>query len=163
MIARVKSILILALAASFFASCNVPVGEAFRPYRNISAEPDRPKIVGTWVPDEATLEDLRGRGGYDVSVPIQLILRDDGDLEMVNMPDWWVNESGKSYKGLSSTSGRWRLAGGPNHWAVGLSCFGKYIPVNLVEHKFRSKPRYYIQFFLGDPDSGEEMIFVRKE
>ena len=121
------------------------------------------EIVGTWTPDKATIDDLSARGGYDVSLPIQLTLRGDGTFEMANMPDWWDNGFGKSYKGFYSASGRWELTNGVGHWAVSLKYSGASRPVSLVEHKFRDKPRYYMEFVLGDPDSGDEMIFARKE
>ena len=161
---RSKSLLLgLTLAVSLLTSCNVPIGRAFRRYQPLSEEPDRAEIVGTWVPDPATVEDMGGRGGYDVTVPTSLILRVDGTFEMVNMPDWWNSGVGRSYKGFSSTSGRWDLRHDRGHWSVGLTYFGGTGSVNLVEHRFRDKPRYYIEFILGDPDSGEAMIFVPKE
>jgi hypothetical protein len=151
-----------ALAACLGASCNVPVGGALRPYRYVSAEPARADIVGTWAPDQATVDDMRERGGYDVSAPTRLILRDDGSLEVVNMPDWFDNGFGISHGGISSASGHWRLVNASGHWLVGLSYSGAYRPVDLVEHRFKSEPRYYIEIIVGDPDSGDEMIFVRK-
>jgi hypothetical protein len=156
-------LLSVALVACFGVSCNIPVGDALRPYKYVSAEPARAEIVGTWTPDQATVDDMRARGGYDVSAPTQLVLRDDGSLEVANMPDWWDNGFGISHKGLSSGPGRWRLTNASGRWEVGLSYGGTYRPVGLVEHRFRSKPRYYIEIIVGDPDSGDEMIFVKKE
>lgn len=151
------------LAASLFAACNVPIGAALRPYRYVSAEPNRAEIVGVWTPDPATVEDLRGRGGYDASVPVRLTLREDGTFELANMPDWWDNGFGKSYKGFSSASGRWELTNGSGGWGVSLKYSGASRSAGLVEHKFRDSPRYYMEFILGDPDSGDAMIFARKE
>ena len=157
------SFLILALVAPSFAACHANIGELFRPYQYVSKEPNRKDIVGVWIPDKETIDDMRERGGYNVSIPTQIILRDDGSFEMLKMPDWWNNVQGKSYKGFFDLSGRWELSNGLGYWHIGLRYFGTYRPINLVEHKTKDSPRYYIEIIVGDADEGHEMIFVRKE
>lgn len=153
----------VALAACLCASCNVPLGDALRPYKHVSAEPGRAEIVGTWTPDRATVDDMLKRGGYDLPSHTELILRDDGTYMMLNMPDWLNDGFGESHRGSFSESGRWKLEGAGGHWTIDLISSGAHRAVNLLEHRLRNTPRYYVEFILGDPDSGEQMMFVRKE
>jgi hypothetical protein len=155
-------LLILPLIVPFSAACHANIGELFRPYQRVSKEPGRKDIVGIWVPDKDTLDDMQERGGYNVSVPTQIIIRDDGGFEMLNMPDWWNNTYGKSYKGFYDLSGHWDLSNISGYWEIGLKQSGNYRTINLVEHKTKDNPRYYIELIIGDADEGHEMIFVRK-
>ncbi|HEX6623316.1 MAG TPA: hypothetical protein VF064_06355, partial [Pyrinomonadaceae bacterium] len=100
---------------------------------------------------------------YDVSRLTRITLSDDGSFEIVDMPDWWNNGFGKSYRGFASFSGRWALSNIGGHWRIGLSFFGTRRFLNLVEHKMGGSPPYCVEIIVGDPDSGDEMIFVRKE
>ena len=105
---------------------------------------------------------MRERGGYNVSVSTQIILHDDGSFEMLHMPDWWNNVQGKSYKGFFDLSGHWELSKGSGYWGIGLRYSGTYRTFNLVEHRTKDNPPYYIEIIIGDADEGHEMIFVRK-
>jgi hypothetical protein len=153
----------MALAACLCASCNVPLGDALSPYKYVSAEIVRAELVGNWTPDRATFDDMLERGGYDLPTYTELILRGDGTFMMLNMPDWVNDGFGESHRGTFSESGRWELEKDSGHWTINLTYSGTHRPVNLLEHRLRNTPRFYVEFILGDPDSGDRMIFVKKE
>ena len=155
--------MLLVLSGLFSSACNVPLGKLLSSYGCVSAQPNKNEIVGVWVPNAETVEDIRIRGKYNPTVSTKLILRADGSFEMENMPDWWKNGFGESYGGFESNSGTWKLSdGGGTCWQIDLRFPNLGRSVGLLEHRFGGKPRYVIEVILGDPDSGEEMIFVRQ-
>jgi hypothetical protein len=157
-----KVITLLALGALFLPACNLPVGELFSPYKCAHAPSTGADIVGTWVPDKATAADMGARGKYDTSVPTELIFRGDGSFEMVNMPDWMWEPGGQSYAGFRSASGAWRLSGDGGCGAIELRYGGAYSRLDLLRRNLAREPTYLIGITLGDPDSGDKMVFVKK-
>lgn len=155
--------MLLVIGGLCSAACHVPVGEFFNSYGCVSTEPNKDELVGVWIPDEATLEDIRTRGKYNPTVSTKLMLRADGSFEMENMPDWWKNGFGESSGGFESNSGAWKLSGaGGACWRIDLKVSNVGTSVGLLEHRFGGQPRYVIAIILGDPDSGEKMIFVKQ-
>jgi hypothetical protein len=65
MVKRMRRVLLYLLVAS----CLLLDGCQGDPYYSsyTHAEPNKSDLVGTWVPDENTLKDLRTNGGYDIS------------------------------------------------------------------------------------------------
>lgn len=124
-----------------------------------AAEPNRSNLIGTWMPNHTTLKDMRERGGYDTSVSTKLVLMENGGLEIVNMPDWWEEPFGTSRKGMASYSGSWAIYSDQPCWSIAV----KYSNVATYLNLIGNKPPYQIEVILGDPDSGNEMIFVKQE
>jgi hypothetical protein len=127
-------------------------------------KPNLSDLVGTWVPTDATIKDMKEQGGYTISVH-HLILRADGTFEMTNMPDWWKDGFGKSKKGLESGLGNWQLHEDPqgpwSAWAVELQFPDNSVVLNQI-HVRRQKPPYLLHVTIGDPDSGHVMLFEKK-
>jgi hypothetical protein len=150
------------LLVLFLVSCNVPVDEYVGRYRLVTNKPDRLDLIGTWIIDQATVKDMRMRGKYEVSRPTEIVLRADDTFEMINLPDWYQDVSGKSHGGLVSLSGKWRLNGDNGFWRVGLDVPTQFAPYfDLREPRYKSQPRYLLEIVLGDPDSGERMTFLK--
>lgn len=114
-------------------------------------------LSGVWVPDKATLKDMRERGGYDITLQTKLILHANGNLELVNMPDWWESNFGESQRKLHSYSGTWEIAKSGEYWELAIDSSILYTRFGLLGNK----PPYTIEIGLGDPDSGDAMIFGR--
>ena len=154
---------LLVLSGLFSAACNIPLGNLLSSYGCVSAQPNKEDIVGVWMPNEATVEDIRTRGRYNPTVTTKLDFRSDGSFGMQNMPDWWKNGFGESYGSFESNSGTWKLSNvSGTCWQIDLTFPNLGTGVGLLEHRFSGRPRYVIEVILGDPDSGEEMIFVRR-
>ncbi len=66
-------------------------------------------------------------------------------------------------EGTNQGAGEWRLSDESGCWRVDLVFPDLFTGCGLVEHKVKSEPRYYLQFVLGDPDSGNEMILVKQK
>ena len=57
---------LVTLLTLFLVSCNVPVDEFVGRYRMVERKPNRAELIGTWVIDQSTIEDMRDRGRYDL-------------------------------------------------------------------------------------------------
>ncbi|HET7008862.1 MAG TPA: hypothetical protein VFK65_25415 [Candidatus Binatia bacterium] len=77
-------------------------------------------LSGVWAPDKATLRDMAERGGYDPALQTKLILHANGNLELVNMPDWWESMSGESGRGLHSYTGSWEITKSGKYWELAI-------------------------------------------
>jgi hypothetical protein len=124
-------------------------------------KPNPADLIGTWVPTEQTIKDLRKDGNYTISRH-ELIFRAEGAFTMVNMPDWWSNGFGNSNRGFESGSGTWKLF--QDHdpwtvWAIELDFPTSSVP-NAV-HLQRQKPPYLLHISVGDSDSGRYMLYQR--
>ena len=158
-----SALTLITLIALFLSACHVPVDEVVGRYRLVREKPDRIALIGTWVIDQATFEDMRTRGRYDVSQPTEVILRDDDSFEMTNLPDWYQDGFGESHGGLVNLAGNWSLDEFNGFWGVKLVAPARSAPyLDLREPRYTGQPRYLFEIVIGDPDSGEAMRFVKK-
>ena len=123
-----------------------------------TVEPNKNDLVGTWVPNQGTLEDMKKRGGYDISTVTNLVLKRDGSLEIANMPDWWESPFGASQKTMASHSGSWDLYSDSPCWVVAIKYSDRASFLSLLGNE----PPYKMEIILGDPDSGHSMIFIKQ-
>jgi len=96
-------------------------------------------------------------------------LRADGSFTATNVPPWELDSPGMNFfSALVSGSGKWRIDSVGSiddgsrplktHWGVYLdSDTAKMMPAGLTGQK----PPYGLIFTLGDPDSGDAMIFQK--
>jgi hypothetical protein len=159
----VQTFLIVSLALCI-SSCVIPLDRIFSSYGYASTQLNQDDIVGIWIADQATLKDMQTRGNYDRTVLPKFIFHADGNFEMENMPDWWRDSFGKSYGGIETNSGTWKLAKSGCCWTISLNLKvpNLYTSVGLLKHRFNGKPEFLIERILGDPDSGNEMTFVKQ-
>ena len=138
-------------------------GSEWRELTFTKTKPEKSNLVGTWVPTSATLKDMQNRGKYSISKH-ELILRSDGSFSLINMPDWWTDGFGVSKKGFESGSGTWDVIQEDQGilgktWEVKLDFPTYWTSLNLLHQS----PPYLIHIYIGDPDSGNAMIFEREK
>jgi hypothetical protein len=150
-----RRILILGALLSFSVACRLPTLDQLNYTRQ---EPKKTDLVGIWIPDEATLQAMHQRGGYDTSAQTRLTLKTDGSFELVNMPDWWSNDFGESRKGLDNYAGNWRVSKFGKVWAVELRPVSGTRFANLIGQS----PPYRVDFIIGDADENQSMIFIKQ-
>jgi len=150
----IKASIIFFMAAYFFSACRINLGSP----GYTTVEPNKSDLVGTWIPDKATLEDMKERGGYDTLIPTRLVLKSDGSLEIANIPDWWEIPAGTSRRGMASYSGSWSLYNDQPCWTIAVKYSNSAGFLNLLGNK----PPHKIEIILGDPDSGHNMIFIKQ-
>jgi hypothetical protein len=139
--------------------CRLPTLNQLNSTRN---EPNRTEIVGTWVPDEASLRAMHEKGGYDISVQPKLALNNDGSFELANMPDWWSDVFGKSSKEFESYSGNWMISKSTQVYVIELRpVSGTRLGTRFGDLVGQSPP-YRIDFVIGDADENNSMTFIRK-
>lgn len=134
--------------------------------------PDSAKLVGKYLPTVETLKLIRDEGHYEVGVNenIFISLLADGTFEMENMPDWWITDHGIPKGGKDSGTGKWSTVQHYQGWWVleldfdsrenfsskrGSSGLIAQVPI------VGNTPPYALWFYIGDPDSGDVMIFER--
>jgi hypothetical protein len=137
-------------------ACRVPTLDQLNYTRK---EPKKSDLLGTWVPDKSSLREMESKGSYDISVQPKLILKADGNFELVNMPDWWDNGFGESHGGFQDYSGSWSLStyGNTGVWSIEFKSSSRTRSANLIGQS----PPYRIEFIIGDPDSSVSMIFEK--
>ena len=138
--------------------------------RFTKTEPKPQKMVGDYLPTKGTMTFIRETGRYDVQ-DISISLFSDGTFKMQNMPDWWMTtgpQFGKSNGGADSGNGTWSIAKTGNWW---WQINFKFEPGNFKAREDLSdgflttkdisgeKPPYSLWFYVGDPDTGNVMIF----
>jgi hypothetical protein len=117
-------------------------------------EPSKTDLIGVWIVDRSSLEYLRARQ-YDANVETRLILRLDGSFDLVNMPDCWDNAFGEAHQTFKSYSGKWDVSRESSQfWQIFLS--GRNVDL------LGQKAPYRLSFIIGDPDSGNSIVFVRQ-
>lgn len=130
-------------------------------------EPDPSKITGTWVATAASIEMMKREGGYAPRTPTWTF-RDDGTFAMEDMPDWWLAPFGQSHQRFGSGTGRWKAYESRNDWGndweimvdfQSLSGYPDGLGTTLNLDAFQ--PDYVISVYIGDPDSGRVMEFMR--
>jgi len=142
-------------AISLCVACRTPTLNQLNYTRQ---EPNKSDLVGTWVPDQASLRTMGAKGGYDTSVQPKLVLKSDGTFELLNMPDWWSSRFGESGKAFESYSGSWTVSKFSKVWAVALRPVASGTRfLNLIGQS----PPYQIDFIIGDADENNSMIFNR--
>src|SRR5262245_26385196 len=74
-----------------------------------SKRPNKSDLIGTWIPTAATVRLMRDEGGYNTSNhDTKIVLKDDGSLEMDDIPDWWFSGiTGRSSRTFRSAAGTW--------------------------------------------------------
>lgn len=152
---NVRPLMLITLLAFLAVGC-----QSAREYFSYSrTEPSKQYLVGTWTPDESSLLRMRKNGGYEASVETKLVLKDDRTFELTNMPDWWGNGFGTSNKAFLQYSGTWGTSqNGAEFWDLYLNTGTDARSAQLLGQE----PPYEISFFIGDPDSDNRMVFVRR-
>jgi hypothetical protein len=135
-------------------------------YVPIVEKPDPSEIIGTWVADQATRDDMTGRGLYDPHVVSKIVFQEDGHVEMHDMPDWWLSDSGgTSFKGTVDDIGRWKLQKVPssNEWGIDFNLASGSVGLELRKNRFGDEKSYVLWRYLGDPDENEIIVFVKQK
>jgi hypothetical protein len=160
---------VLLFCLTLSTACNVPVGDLATTY-GCAKDAKRHNIVGTWAPDQETLKEIQERGKYSSAVSPKIIFREGGAFELNDMPNWVWDGDDKPNGGFKSLSGEWSISSpdgcaeiGLRHTdlstASGTTTVGR---LTLLQRRIHREPIFIIEILLGDPDSGDKMIFVRK-
>jgi len=122
-------------------------------------EPAHADLVGTYALTPSTVQFLKDEGGYE-AVGASIALAADGTFEMVDMPDWWG--AGEPGGGFDSGSGTWKTVKHQEWWDVELHFTSEDPPVGTTSIPIAGQaPPYSLWFYIGDPDSGDIIIFER--
>lgn len=157
------SLKLLIIFSMFSAACFLP-RENFVSHGCITDEPNKSEIVGTYIADETALKRMESRGYYNPAVIPKLIFHEDGRLDVVNMPDWWSSSFGDSNRSIEPlSSGSWQFFSYQNGCVEVLFNLPQSNPtMDLLKSRFNQNPKYIMTRYIGDPDSGNRIIFVKE-
>jgi len=160
---KCRSILTIFVALFVLTACNFPLDESVGPYRMVEHRPDRADLLGTWTIDSPTMKFIKSRGGFDVSRPTRLVLRDDDSFVLTRIPAWIASGRSEPDDASMDFEGRWNLDEMDGYWRIILndSTSNSKPQLSLREPRYRSTPKYMLLIIIGDPDSRESMIFLK--
>jgi hypothetical protein len=126
-------------------------------------EPDPQDLVGVYAPTETTRRFIMEDGGYPRCAP-RLTLAADGIFTMTAMPDWWLDPAGVPGGVFYDGAGTWLVVSHQDWWDLELDFDGADLPVGATSMPLVGQaPPYRIWFYVGDPDSGDVMVFERED
>lgn len=129
-----------------------------------ATQPTINQLTGTWTLSAISLNRMRSQGGYKISTHT-LTLREDGTFDLINMPDWWLNDFGDSRRGFYSGSGTWEVGkDSQGYWIIELQFNSLSGPISNRQPSFfigQEKSIYYLYAVIGDPDTGNVIAFER--
>ena len=117
-------------------------------------------IVGTWVPTEKSIKLLaRMRGASPMPSP-QFDLRPDGTVSVRDFPDWFWSEDARVTFRFKSGEGRWRVSPEKVVYTIYVLEIELGDDVHTINISKQKAP-YQLHVTIGDPDSGDYLIFER--
>ena len=122
-------------------------------------KPASKDLWGAWQPDAKTTDNLKQRGRFNTDIPVIFNVKEDGTFALSNMPDWWEDSYGASHQLRQSYNGYWELQETGGLWVILL----KYNEKMKFFSILGSQSPYKFEAILGDPDSQNEMIFVKSK
>jgi hypothetical protein len=125
-------------------------------------EPDPADLAGVYKPTESAWRLIIGEGGYERQ-DTKVTLADSGVFTMTWMPDWWIDPFGKPSGGYHSGTGTWSVVPHQTWWDLELTFDSPDPPLGMSSRPLAGEaPSYRIWFYVGDPDSGDVMVFERQ-
>jgi hypothetical protein len=135
-----------------------------------SAFTQKPKttdLVGTYLLSKSSERFLLRSKAYKTVPTSEINLAADYGITIRNLPDCATNGFGKSFGAFLSGQGRWELEKAVPGWGLtlhvekGESLRGGVYAGPWVGIRGRSAP-YRLQVTIGDPDSGEAIVYERR-
>jgi hypothetical protein len=130
-------------------------------------KPTTSDLVGTYLLSKPSEAFLFKRKGYKVIPVSEIRLGADYSISIVNLPDCATNGFGKSFGAFLSGEGRFEVEKALPGWGLTLrieksdSLRGGVYAGPWVGIRGRSAP-YRLEVTIGDPDSGETILYERK-
>ena len=150
---------VLFLLCFLSSACLISTDRTTFLYHHLSEKPSETEIVGTWIPDSSTLNEMKTWRTFDSSKLPKLIFKENGHFEMIDTPNWWnVSE------GFNSTKGKWKLSNSLSQiWRIDIDFDNLVTDIGLKKNNFSDQPKFIIFSFIGDPDSGNVMVFTKEK
>jgi len=116
-------------------------------------------MVGTWVLTEKSMKKIVKVRGY-VPPPPRFDLRPDGTGTVTNFPHWYWDADSEVHFRLVSGEGRWRIDKEKDVYTIYVLELELQDAVEQVNISKQKAP-YQFHVTLGDPDSGNYLLFQK--
>ena len=143
----------------FCSLCSLSLDDSSGP----GPKPDQADITGVWQVSADSLDAMRREGHYTISTHT-LTFKEDGTVEMVRMPDWWL-QFGISSRGFISGMGIWEIVEHQGRWKLRVQFTELSVePGGLTTYFYigGKEPPYQIYDFIGDPDDRFTIVFEKR-
>ena len=87
------------------------------PSNYTTVPPEAKDLAGTYEPTEHTVELLKASGKYPAAKS-SITLKDDGTVNIVNVPDWWLSSFGEAKGKFDNGTGTWTIDKNRNWWLI---------------------------------------------
>ncbi|AXT18464.1 hypothetical protein D7030_07575 [Flavobacteriaceae bacterium AU392] len=160
---KIKLILLTIALLLFIISCNFPISPNGSVSSKLKKIYDKPKIedlAGTWEVDSFSYEFIKE--SYDIgNKKVELTLNENGTFIVKNVPDF--NDLNKENKNkLFEVEGKWKLNNYKNkEWNLYINSKKNY-GLTSVFYLYIKEGELIIWDFIGDPDSGNRLLFTKK-
>lgn len=121
-----------------------------------TTKPTPQSLVGDWKPKA-------GSFASNATKPTKLTLRADGSFTAVNYPGATVGSFGTAGSFLDG-DGTWSVQQHQSFWVVGITwqrLGGKQLDYGQMLHIQNDAPPHVLRHIIGDPDSGEALVFEK--
>ena len=133
--------------------------------KDLTEKPKTIQFIGKWKLDKFSY-DLINQNGYEIKT-VELNIKSDGSFELKNFPNFIDVFTKSKTKEYLNVGGNWKI--GKNfsdeNWVLGLNFEKSSLYRNGFAMDFElyeEKGKIILWYFVGDPDSGERLLF-RKE
>jgi hypothetical protein len=116
-------------------------------------------IAGDWTPTDKSLHKILKMNGCSPPVP-EILLRTDGTFSVTNMPQSSYDESGRPRVQFVSGYGKWTITEDKDVVTVYMLELA-FPDTRRHIHIAKQRAPYRLHITLGDPDSGNYLLFER--
>jgi hypothetical protein len=134
-------------------------------WKPVTEEPRIAEIVGSWNADDFSYKLINEKKIYK-NDSVSLILKEDHSFTAINFPDLLGEDFQIPVKGkLINATGKWNLVKVKDKWQISLDFDpGELFPKGIGGYYplFRKDSKLIIWMFVGDPDQGNRLAFIKK-
>ncbi|MFD0749601.1 hypothetical protein ACFQZS_05565 [Mucilaginibacter calamicampi] len=149
------------ITAAFFAflclsschplSCIWDLG--FDKVKNIQKD----SLIGNYDLTDYSKKMMRYEGNYKGNLNSEIILKSNNTFEIVNAPDWLINDFGEAHGQYITKSGKWNLS------CENGTCIMELEGVQAGEIVFQKSNKLYILLSIGDTDDCQGLAYMKNQ
>jgi hypothetical protein len=145
--------IVFLLAGALLFACRLP---SLNQLNYTRTQPKNADLVGTWVLDKNSMQEMKAKGGYNIPAPTLLTLKNDSTFEFTNVPDPFGETHSKvqNYSGTGNVS---RYADN-GFWQINFRSNPGIPSAQLIGQG----PPYHIEIIIGDPDNSQSMVLIKQ-
>lgn len=134
--------------------------------KNVEIKPETKALEGVWEVDQQSYDLVREQYSLN-GKKIKLLVFPNGTFNIENLPDFINDGFGKSINNrFHNVSGNWNLEQVENHWKLAMNYNASELYPQgcwTLYDLFMQKNDLMIWVWIGDPDSGNRLLFKKEK